>query len=278
MIVQQRLPRGFALELAYFTNKNDVEANGMATGGANLRADPNLTLPRPDGAAGTVPNPYAGQLYFESNWFKDWIRTTNEIYRLSAAWEGGRSHRWFGRHRLAALVEDSSQDRLRRWRDEILVDENNAPITNAANAEGDQNKVTRRNYIVEGDYRTYYASDPSIPIAPFTWNGRQYHAAYASRSRANTQTVKDITSYMFAGQSFWFKDRLVTTLGARRDDIRFKNAQEARVLDPADPRIRSGLLSLSEWYFSGDYVTHQYSPTTFTAGAVVHATRRLSAF
>ncbi len=276
--VQQRLPQGFALELAYFKNKTDVEANGMAIAGANLRADPNLTLPRPDGAAGTIPNPYAGQMYFESNWFKDWIVTENEIYRLSLAWEGGSSKRWFGRHRIAGLLENASQDRLRRWRDEILVDENNSPITNATNAEGNQNKVTRRNYITEGKFETYYGSDPSLPIAPFTWNGKVYHSAYASRARANTQTVKDIDTMMFANQSFWFKDRLVTTLGARRDAIKFRNAQEARVLDPADPRVTSGLLSAGEWYFDGTQVKHAYRPTTFTAGAVLHATNRLSFF
>ncbi len=278
LTVQQRLPRNFNLELAYFRNRTDVEANGMAIAGANLRADPNLTLPRPDGAAGTIPNPYAGRLYFESNWFKDWIVTDNEIYRLTAAWEGGRSNRWFGRHRIATLAENSVQDRLRRWRNEILVDENNLPIVNATNAEGAQNQVIRRNYITEGDFTTYYGSDPSIPIPPFVYNGRTYTSTYASRSRANTQTIKDITSYMFASQSFWWKDRLVTTLGARRDDIKFKNAQEERVLDPNDPRVKSKLLAAGEWYFNGQYVKHAYSPTTFTAGAVLHATKRLSAF
>ncbi len=276
--VQQRLTKDLVLELAYFRNTTDVEANGMAVGGANLRADPNLTLPRPDGAAGTVPNPNAGRSYFESTWFKDWILTDNEIYRLSAAWDVGRANRWFGRHRIAGLAENSTQDRLRRWRDEILVDERNVPITNATNAEGAQNQLTRRNYIVEGDYTTYYGADPSLPVAPFVWNGRTYTATYASRARANTQTVKAINSLMFAAQSFWFKERLVTTLGARRDDIKFKNAQEARVLDPADPRVVSKQLAAGEWYFNGDYVHHRYKPTTFTAGAVGHVTKRLSLF
>lgn len=276
--VQQRLTKDLVLELAYFRNTTDVEANGMAVAGANLRADPNLTLPRPDGAAGTVPNPNAGRAYFESVWFKDWILTDNEIYRLSAAWDVGRANRWFGRHRVAGLAENSTQDRLRRWRDEILVDERNVPITNATNAEGAQNQLTRRNYIVEGDYTTYYGSNPSLPVAPFVWNGRTYTATYASRARANTQTVKAINSLMFAAQSFWFKERLVTTLGARRDDIKFKNAQEARVLDPADPRVVSKQLAAGEWYFNGDYVHHRYKPTTFTAGAVGHVTKRLSLF
>jgi hypothetical protein len=83
---------------------------------------------------------------------------------------------------------------------------------------------------------------------------------------------------MFASQSFWWKERFVTTLGIRKDDIKFKNAQEARVTDPNDPRVRSKMLSQGEWYFSGDYVKHHYKPTTFTAGAVLHAHKRLSLF
>lgn len=276
--VQQRLPKSVVLELAYFRNSTDVEADGMAIAGANLRADPNLTLPSPDGAAGTVPNPYAGQLYFESNWFKDWILTENETYRLSLAWDVGKSNRWYGRHRVAGLLEDSSQDRRRRWRNETLVDENNVPITNANVAENAQNQLFRRNYITPGDFTTYYPSDPSIPIPEYTWNNRRIHATYASRARANTHTIKDISSMMVASQSFWFKDRLVTTLGARRDEIKFKNEQESRISDRNDPRVLSGEVAVNEWYFNGQYVNHNYKPTTFTAGAVLHATKRLSVF
>ncbi|MBL9188057.1 MAG: TonB-dependent receptor plug domain-containing protein [Opitutaceae bacterium] len=278
LTIQQRLPRGVDLELAYFRNTTDVEAHGMAIAGANLRADPNPTLPRPDGTAGTIPNPFVGRPYFESVWFKDTIKTTNEIYRLSAAADLGKSNRWFGRHRIAALAEASSQDRLRRWRDEILVDDRNIPIVNATTAENAQNQLTRRNYITEGDYTTYYGADPTLPVAPFVYNGRTYTSTYASRARANTQTVKDITSFMFAAQSFWLKDRLITTLGARRDDIQFKNAQEERVTNPNDPRVTSKLIAAGEWYFNGEHVRHRYKPTTFTAGGVLHATKRLSFF
>ncbi|PAW65747.1 MAG: hypothetical protein B9S34_09965 [Opitutia bacterium Tous-C1TDCM] len=276
--VQQRLPRGVDLELAYFRNTADIEAHGMAIAGSNLRADPNPTLPRPDGTAGTIPNPFVGRLYFESVWFKDTISTTNEIFRLTGSIDAGNSRRWFGRHRVALLGEASSQNRLRRWRDEILVDDRNVPIVNAATAENAQNQVTRRTYITEGDYTTYYAANPTLPIAPFVYNGRTFTSTYASRARANTQTVKDITSLMFASQSFWFRDRLVTTLGARRDDIKFKNAQEERVTNPADPRVTSKLIAAGEWYFNGQHVRHHYQPTTFTAGGVLHAAKRLSLF
>ncbi len=278
--IEQRLPKNVTLELAYFYNTTDVEANGLAVsaGGQDLRGDPNLTLPVPDGGAGTVSNARARQLFLETQWFKDRIVTSNEIFRLSAAWEVGNARRWFGRHRVAGLLENSRQDRLRRWRNEILVDDKNVPITNAANAEGGQNQLTRRHYVTEGDFQNYYAGNASIPMPEFVWNGRRIHATYASRSRANTQSVKSINTVMVASQSFWLKERLVTTLGARKDFITFDNAQEGRVLDPNDPRITSGRFALSEWDFDGTTVTRKYEPTTFTAGAVLHATRRLSVF
>jgi hypothetical protein len=276
--VQQRLPKDIVVELAYFNNTTDVEADGFAPAASNFRGDPNLTSPRPDGVAGTIPNPYAGRLYFDGNWFKDWIKTNNEIYRLSVAWDVGKSNRWYGRHRVAGLLENSSQDRRRRWRNETLVDQNGVPITNANNAEGAQNQLFRRNYIVEGDFRTYYPSDPSIPVPEFTWNGQRYHSTYVSRARANTHTIKDINTMMVAAQSFWFKDRLVTTVGARKDEVKFKNEQEERINDRNHPRVLSGEVAVSEWYFNGEYVEHRYKPTTFTAGAVLHATKRLSAF
>lgn len=279
--VEQRLPKHFTLELAYFYNTTDVEANGLAivgNSGLELRGDPNLTLARPDGAAGTVSNPHAREFYLETQWFKDHIITSNEIFRLAVAWEGGDSRRWFGRHRIAGLLENSRQDRLRRWRDEILVDDKNVPITNAANAEGAQNQLTRRHYFAEGDFANYYAGNSSIAVPEFMLNGRLVHATYASRARANTHTFKDINTVMLANQSFWFKDRLVTTLGARLDAIDFTNDTENRILDPNDPRIASGRFALSEWDFDGGTTKNAYKPKTFSAGAVLHATKRISFF
>jgi outer membrane receptor protein involved in Fe transport len=278
--IQQRLPKNVTLELAYFYNTNDVEANGLAVsgGGQDLRGDPNLTLPRIDAPTVTVANPHARELFFETQWFKDRILTSNEIFRLSAAWEVGESRRWFGRHRVAGLLEHSQQNRLRRWRNEILVDQNNVPVSNAANAEAAANQLTRRHYVAEGDFRNYYSSDSSIPMPEFTFGGRQIHATYASRARANTQSVKQVDTMMFASQSFWLRDRLVTTLGARRDTISFVNAQEARILDRNDPRITSGRFAVAEWDFDGTTTEHRYKPTTFSAGAVLHANKRFSVF
>ena len=278
--IERRLTKNLVVEFAWFYNRADVEANSLNVtgGGQALRGDPNLTLPAPDGSTATVPNARARQLFIEETWFKDRVLTQNEVFRLSAAWELGRADRWFGRHRLAGLLERSEQDRLRRWRNEILVDDNNVPITNAGNAESGQNQLTRRHYVTEGDFRTYHAGNSSIAVAPFVFNGKSYHAAYASRARANTHTVKDTDSLMLAGQSFWWRERLVTTFGVRRDAILFVNSQENRVLNPNDPRITSKRFVLSEWDFDGTKTYNRYRPTTFSAGGVLHATKRLSFF
>ncbi|MES2695439.1 MAG: TonB-dependent receptor [Verrucomicrobiota bacterium] len=277
VIVQQKLPKRVGLELAYFNNQNDVEAMGLGLDGINLRIDPNLTLPAPNGATGTVPNPFAGRKYLDVNWFKDRVINQNEVYRMTLAWDAGKSDRWYGRHRVAGLFESSAQERTRNTRNEIFADQNGNSIGNPASPEGAQNQVNRRSYLTDGDFTTYYPSDPSLPIDEFSFNGQRWHSTYASRAGANTHTTQDTYSFMVAAQSFWWKDRVVTTLGARQDRIKFKNEGEVRV--PAgDPRVASGERVVNEWSFNGQYVTRRYKPETFTAGAVFHATKRISLF
>lgn len=277
VIVQQKLPKRVDLELAYFNNENDVEAMGLGLDGTNLRIDPNLTLPHPDGSTATVPNAFAGRKYLETNWYKDAVLNTNEVYRLTLAWDAGKSNRWYGRHKVAGLIERSDQERRRTTKNEIFVNQNGFSIGNANTPEGAQNQVIRRSYVTEGDFTTYYPSDPSLDIAEFTLNGNRWRTGYASRSGGSTHTLKETTSFMVAAQSFFFKDKLVTTLGARQDRIDFQNEGEVRV-SPTDPRVASGELVANSWTHNGVYANKKYKPETFTAGAVLHMTSRLSFF
>ncbi len=274
---EQRVIKDLTVVASLFHNKGIVKTNGANVSLPQLRGDPNPNLPAPAGGTATVPNPYRGQLYMETTWFKDNLVTTNDVARLSAAYEFSLG-KWFGRHRVAGLAEHSKQERTRRWRDEILVDEKNVPITNAANPEGGQNQLTRRQYVNEGDFTTYYVGDPRAPIAPLTYNGRQLISNFVSRTKANTHSFKEIDSYMFAGQSFWFNERLVTTVGYRLDDVTFRNENEGRIANPADPRVTSRAFVLNEWDFDGSYTVNTYQPKTITAGAVLHLTKRLSVF
>lgn len=275
--VEQRITKDLTVVASIFHNQGRVNADGPNTSLPELRGDPNLNLPNPTGGAGTVANPNPRGFYMESNWFKDDVVTTNDVVRGSAAYEFSLG-KWFGRHRVAGLAEHSEQERRRRWRNEILVDANNVPIVNPANPEGAQNQLTRRHYATQGDFANYYVGDPRGAFQPFIWNGKQYFSNYVSRTKGNAHSFKDIDSYMVAGQSFWFNERLVTTFGYRRDQVEFRNENEARVTSATDPRVTSRYLVQTEWDFNGNYTTNHYRPKTVTLGAVLHATKRLSFF
>mgnify|MGYP003336949965 CR=1 FL=1 len=129
-------------------------------------------------------------------------------------------------------------------------------MTNAASPEGSQNQLNRRQYVTEGDFSTYYVGDSRSAILPIAYNGRQMLSRYVSRVKANTHAFKEIDTTMLAAQSFWFQERLVTTLGWRLDQVTFRNEGEARVASPTDPRIASvkheeGLLSVTARENSG---------------------------
>ena len=275
VLIEQRLGADLTLEFGYFHNENDAMAYGNG-GQPTLFGDPNLTVP-PASFVGSVPNPRQGQLFMEDTWGRDNIAISNEVFRLTAAWEKDLG-RWFGRHRLAGLVENAQSDRVRRWKTQIFADQANVAIGNAANPEGAQNAVYHRHYVTEGDFRTYYDGSSARPVPAFAIGTREFHPAYTSLTKTNAKTRKDIYSSMLAAQSFWFANRLITTAGYRLDKIKFRNANEARVSNPNDPRILAKDLVLNEWDFDGTYRVNRYQPTTFTAGAVAHATKRLSFF
>lgn len=273
-IVEQKAGE-FDFEFAYFHNRNDVVA--LSAGGQPvLFGDPNITIPPPS-FVGSVANPRVGQLYFEQPWTKDTVSLSNDVFRVTTAWEKDLG-KWFGRHRLAGLVERSENERLRYLKDESWLNQDNAAITNPLNPEGGQNLVYRRNYVTEGDYRTYYMGNGLIPTPTFAIGANTYHSQYVSRTKANAHSEKAINSYMLAAQSFWWNDRFITTLGYRLDQIKFRNELESRISNPNDPRVLSKARALNEWDFNGSYQVTRYKPATFTAGMVLHATDRVSFF
>ncbi len=273
--IEQRLARTVVAEFAYFHNVNRILTRGNVNPNLFLAGDPNPNIPT--ATLAVVPNPRVRQLYLEDNWSMDPFKDRNEIYRVSAAWEPNFG-KWFGRHRFAALGEQTRQDRLRRWLNEILVDQNNVAISNAANPEAAANQPWRRRYVTEGEFETYFAGDPTQTIPTFTIGANTYRSHFAARTRSNSRTIQEARSLMFAAQSFWLKERLVTTLGYRVDPIEFRTYDQARITDPNDPRYTSRRFALNEWDFNGAIAVNRYRPTTFTAGAVLHVLPRVSLF
>lgn len=274
--VEQRITRGVVAELAYFRNVNRILTRGNINPNIFLTGDPNQSLNFASGS-GSIANPHARQLYLEENWGRDPFRDTNEIVRLSAAWEFSLG-KWLGRHRLAGLAENAREDRLRRWENEILADQNGLALNNSATPDGTGNQPWRRRYVTEGDFTTYFAGDPTQEMPTFVRNGLTYHSTFTARTRSNTHTVQDARSFMFASQSYWLRERLVTTLGYRVDRITFDTYGQARISDPTDPRYTSGRFVLNAWDFDGTRERNTYAPTTFTAGGVLHVLPRVSLF
>jgi outer membrane receptor protein involved in Fe transport len=273
--IEQRFTKTLVGELAYFRNINRILTRGNINPTLFLTGDPNVTLAPVSG--GTIANTHLRGLYLEDFWGRDPFKDINQTLRASAAWEINLG-KWFGRHRIAGLAENTKQDRVRRWQNEILVDQNNLAINNSNTPEGTGNQFYRRRYVTEGDFNTYYAADPTQEVAPFTIGANTYHATFTSRTRSNTHTIQDARSFMFASQSYWWKERLVTTLGYRVDKITFDTYGQSRISDRNDPRFTSGQFTLNAWDFDGTVESHQYSPKTFTAGGVFHAFPRLSLF
>lgn len=273
--LEQRFTRTLVAEFAYFHNVNRILTRGNVSPNIFLTGDPNLNIPTHTLAV--VPNPRVRQLYLEDNWSRDPFKDRNEILRLSAAWDVNLG-KWFGRHRIAGLAEATRQDRLRRWQNEILVNQANLAISNSGNPEAAANQPWRRRYVTEGQFETYFAGDPTQTIPEFTIGANTYHSHFASRTRSNSHTIQEARSLMFAAQSFWLKERLATTLGYRIDPIEFQTYGQARIADANDPRYTSRRFALNEWDFDGTIAVNKYRPKTFTAGAVLHALPRLSLF
>ena len=275
---EQRWGR-LVVEGAFFHTFNKSYVNDwlVPTGGAiNLYADPNATLPFAAGAA--VANPYAGRLYVENTWRPEDLAYQNVVFRLTAAYEHNLG-RWLGRHRFAGLAETGKVEQNQHQYQEILVNQNNVPIGNAADPQVAQNQLYRRHYATEGAYDTYYMSDVRIPLPSFTVGANTYHARLvANGERNNSNDLKLTDTLMIADQAYFWKDRIIATAGYRVDKTKFKNGVTSR-LAATDPAVVSGGRVANEWQAVPGQFTHsEFKPHTLAAGVVGHATSRLSCF
>jgi len=271
------------LELAYFHGKVDSSAMSDNTTDAMLQGDPNAYISPPDfiNATTVIPNPGAGQLYMENTWFINTLKSTNDTIRLTATYD--LNLKKYGRHHIIALYEHGQNETRITQKDEILADDNGHAISNPlapiSAAGQNPNLVTTRNYVTPGDFRTYYDGDPRTPITDLDIGGILYHSAWAADNNRLSHIKLASDSLMLALQSYWLKDRLVTTLGARVDSVVLQRERLATISDPNDPRILNGTRVWNEYDFSGAWWPRKtYTPFTLTAGAVYHLSDRLSPY
>jgi outer membrane receptor protein involved in Fe transport len=203
--------RNLAFNFGHNYQYTRAVVNLMTGTDPTLRGDPNRTL----GVNGPT-NPYAGRLYFDGNWRRDVHVGDVHETRLAASYILDTKSKWFGRHRLAALVSQLGQfdTRANSWLAFAGRPYNATP--NNAN-----NRITVRNYITEGSWATYRVGDWRSLPATINFDGRSYGLVWANEVAGpnNSGGEQEVKTALGVIQSHFLDGRLVTTFGYRQDKV-----------------------------------------------------------
>jgi outer membrane receptor protein involved in Fe transport len=251
LFLEQQLFQNLFIEAA--ANRQQINRDWvriMQWNNARIFADPNAR--RPDGTA----NPYVGKYYVENpnqpnidHRAQKW-----DDFRLTATYRFSLG-RW-GDHQVAALASRRDSVNQGHVRSEAWA--NNpaqASLTNAANT------IVRRTYVAfddQGLLPTHFADPFSTPINVNGITTRLY-----TSSKSNT--LSRFESQVATLQSRFFKGRLVTTFGVRRDEQTSWGSTLVR--DPVSQEVLGATRNSDSKKIAGD---------TRTAGAVLHVQPWLS--
>ena len=248
-----QLTKNLFLNLGHNYQRTDVLINLLVNSDPTLRGDPNRSL-----GIGGPQNPYVGRLYFDGNWNRDIAARIYRESRVSLSYNFQPKAQWLGTHRLAGMLSHSTDtnERVNSWL--VLAGHPFNPSPFNTN-----NRVTVRNYLTEGDYKTYRVGDWRSLPATINFLGKSYGTTYANVPAdrvTNGGSIQFTNSRLAVVQSHFLRDRLITTLGYRTDLAKL---------------IRFGVYSDPE---VGDVVDRDpakqtaafYPGRTVTAGAVYH--------
>jgi iron complex outermembrane recepter protein len=194
-----------------------------------IRGEPNRTL----GLNGPA-NPFAGQLYVDGNWRGDIHHGDYRESRISASYTIDTKRKWLGRHRVAASGSVARQSDLHALSWLSLV---GAPFN--AQPSNANNRVAVRNYFTDGDIGTYRGGDWRSLGKQMNFGGRTFDLAFVNDDAGanNSGMQQDTDSVLGVLQSYFGKDRLVTTVGYRLDKVeitQFGYAKDAVLGDVVD--------------------------------------------
>ncbi|MES2695699.1 MAG: TonB-dependent receptor plug domain-containing protein [Verrucomicrobiota bacterium] len=281
--LEQQIGDDLFIELATQTEyEKRLWANPIGFADLGYRVDINAYFPTFNQAGaftGTVPNPnYLRPIAF-GNRSERHMRFFRQQYRATASYnldfakilrDKSRLTSLLGRHRLAAMISDEGFDRDIRDRREVNVSPNrvNAEQLNIAN------NIVRVSYIdfFSDDKQARGARDPlRDPIVDQNLAnnvGRTVQSGYVNNNWTWQKT--ELETQMFAMQNFFLKDRLVTTFGWRKDELKVFTSDIVRVDNnanqPATGFVRRGG---PDRVIPGD---------TFTRGIVGHVTNWASLY
>ena len=306
------------LQLGYYHSRNDATLHSPLSNAAILRGDASRFVNNMDLSDPDILNPNAGRLYIEDAWQTSIGSDARDALRATA--EYTLNLKSFGRHRIIGMAEHSVERTTSDILAEVLLDQNGLGASNSndpAPFNNNYNRLYRRQYVTEGDFTTYYSGDWTTPFAPYTFNNNTYHAQYVSMSdnpstrASHTNNAKrTINTAAAVLQSYWLKDRLVTTIGYRVDaptdsfqqtgiyvdangnplpytatPAQIANAtwQSYRINDASDPRllanggtkawherVNDGPWKSGSWTGNGWRDEVRHYPITYSIGGVYH--------
>ncbi|WP_414660818.1 hypothetical protein [Horticoccus sp. 23ND18S-11] len=261
-----------------------------------IQADPNRFLPGGTAAAPQAAlNPNAGRLFIESFPTGTEVRNLTKELRLTTSYEFDfQRHftnlaRHLGRHRLAGLVS-------------LRVDEDRTQASRAiilgtpSFATGDllnNSRLLRSRYYFDPAAGSWTAAPfpqgrgPAF-FGPWTFTDSARNEAFTAtmfdhpggRSSATGGSRKDVTTYMLALQSYFFKDRLNLFAGRRTDQFKSYLIHPESLVrrDQLTAGDQRGLyVPLAQSRFDSHPAIDDRG-VTYSYGGVFHALRFLSVF
>lgn len=283
--VEQRLPYDLFFQVDYNRERvrNPISdfLRGISSG---VRADANMYLPDR-----VTPNPNFGRYYVEGQPRVFGFRSDSEEMRAMLSYELDLTRqsslaKWLGRHRMAAMYQRSEQFGQQQEHVARVIPAGTSFETARDNfAGGLYNTFAFRTYLSDptnsSTGSTYHITLPFDPVRATTYtmpDGSTYVAGiknpYGATGSANM--VNNLSEgKVFAVQSFWLKNRLVTSFGWREDRIRQATYVTQRQTSAPNAAFESvfNLPIPTNWseYTKGN---------TDTQGAVLHVLPWLSVF
>jgi iron complex outermembrane recepter protein len=212
--------RNLSVNLATHYQSTDLVSRILVGVDPVIRGEPNRTL----GLNGPA-NPFAGQLYVDGNWRGDIHHGDYRESRVSASYMIDTKRKWLGRHRVAASGSIARQSDLHALSWLSLV---GSPFN--AQPSNPNNRVAVRNYFTEGDIGTYRGGDWRSLGKQMNFGGRNFDLAFVNDDAGanNSGMQQDTDSVLGVLQSYFGKDRLVTTVGYRLDEVKITQFGYAR--------------------------------------------------
>lgn len=245
------------LHVELFANQSEYNSDRRDINGPDLtiRYDPNTNLINNPGGGtvATMPNPNVGRPYVEAYLQKQKSSDRRTDFRATAAYRLDLG-RIFGVHQFAALGEHWVQkSRGSSYAPRLF---GRPSVANAP--ENASNLVWQRTYVdLNGPIE-------NIGLADF----HQIDLSGVAYIQGNAPTYNRyyLDSWMVATQSKFWKDRIVLTLGERRDYLESNLSSSIRDTNPA------GGYTVG-FFVTGPAAKYNYEASTRTGGVVFHVTK-----